>query len=53
MICNHRNTMMWIEATTEVEALKAALVEAEGKVVKERAARKRLKARVNEVQQEL
>ena len=38
---------------TEFEALKAALVEAEGKAVKEQAARKRLKARVNEVQQEL
>ena len=42
-----------MEATTEVEALKAALVEAEGKAVKEQAARKRLKAQVNEVQHEL
>ena len=39
--------------TTEVEALKEALAEAEGKAVKEQAARKKLKARVNEVQQEL
>ena len=53
MICNDRNAMMCTEATTEVEALKQALVEAEGKVVKEQAARKKLKARLNEVQQEL
>ena len=53
MICNDRNAMMCTEATTEVEALKKALVEAEGKVVKEQAARKKLKAWVNEVQQEL
>ena len=39
--------------TIEVEALKAALVNAEGKVVKEQAARKKLKVRVNKVQQEL
>ena len=45
--------MICIEATTEVEALKKALAEAEGKAVKEQAARKKLKARVNEVQQEL
>ena len=38
---------------TEVEALKKSLGEAEGKAVKEQAARKKLKARVNEVQQEL
>ena len=38
---------------TEVEALRKALVEAEGKVVKEQAARKKLKAQVSEVQQEL
>ena len=44
---------MYIGATTEVEALKEALAEAEGKAVKEHAARKKLKARVNEVQQEL
>ena len=45
--------MICTEATTEVEALRKALVEAEGKVVKEHAAREKLKARVNEVQQEL
>ena len=44
---------MYIEATTEVEALKEALAEAEGKAVKEQAARKKLKARANEIQQEL
>ena len=44
---------MCVGATTEVEALKKALAEAEGKAVKEQAARKKLKARVNEVQQEL
>ena len=45
--------MICIEATTEVEALRKALAEAEGKAVKEQAARKKLKARVNEVQQEV
>ena len=44
---------MYIEATTEVEALKEALAEAEGKAAEEQAARKKLKARVSEVQQEL
>ena len=53
MICNDQNAMTCIEVTTEVEALKQALVEAEGKAVKEQTARKKLKARVNEVQQEL
>ena len=45
--------MICIEATTEVEALRKALAEAEGKAVKEQAARKKLKAWVSEVQQEL
>ena len=45
--------MTCIEPTTEVEALRKALAEAKGKAVKEQAARKKLKARVNEVQQEL
>ena len=45
--------MIRIGATTEVEALKKALAEAEGKAVKEQAARKKLKARVNKVQQDL
>ena len=50
MICNDRNAMMCTEATTDVEALKKALAEAEGKAIKEHAARKKLKARVNKVQ---
>ena len=45
--------MICIGATTEVEALKKALAEAEGKAVKEQATRKKLKAWVNKVQQEL
>ena len=53
MTCIDRSVMICIEATTEVEALRKALAEAEGKAVKEQAARKKLKARVNEVQQEL
>ena len=53
MACNDRNAMTCTEATTEVEALKQTLVEAEGNAVKEQTARKKLKARVNEVQQEL
>ena len=40
-------------AATEVEALKNALTEAEGKAVQQQAARKKLEARVKEVQQEL
>jgi len=40
-------------AATEVEALRKALGEAEEKVVQQQAARKKLKARVQEVQQEL
>ena len=53
MICIDRNVMICIEAMTEVEALKKALAEAKGKAVKEQAAHKKLKAWVNEVQQEL
>ena len=45
--------MICTEAMTEVEALRKALAEAEGKAVKEQATCKKLKARVNEVQQEL
>ena len=44
--------MICVGATTEVEALKKALAKAEEKTAKEQA-RKKLKARVNEVQQEL
>ena len=40
-------------AATEVEALRKALGEAEAQAVQQQAARKKLKARVNEVQQEL
>ena len=40
-------------AATEVEALRKALGEAEEKVVQQQAARKKLKARVKEIQQEL
>ena len=53
MIYIDRSVMICIGATTEVEALKKALAEAEGKAVQEQAAHKKLKARVNEVQQEL
>ena len=53
MIYIDRSFMICIGATTEAEALKKALGEAEGKAVKEQAARKKLKARVSEVQQEL
>ena len=48
-----RSVMICIEATTEVEALKKALAEAEEKAAKEQAARKKLKARLHEVHQEL
>ena len=51
-MCFDRSVMICVGATTEVEALKKALAEAEGKAVKEQAARKKLKARLNEVQQE-
>ena len=45
----HHSVIICVGATTEV----AALAEAKGKAVKEQAARKKLKARLNEVQQEL
>ena len=48
-----RSVMICVGETTEVEALKKTLAEAEGKAIKEQAARKKLKARLNEVQQEL
>ena len=44
---------MCVGVATEVEALKNALPEAEEKAVQQQAARKKLKARVKEVQQEL
>ena len=45
--------MICARAATEVEALRKALGKAEEKVVQQQAARKKLKARVKEVQQEL
>ena len=53
MMCIDRSVMVFVGAATEVEALKKALAEAEEKAAKEQAARKNLKARLNEVQQEL
>ena len=50
MMCIDYNVMICVGATTEVEALKKALAEAKEKAVKEQAARKKLKARLNEVQ---
>ena len=49
MMCIDRSVMICVGATTEVEALKKALAEAEEKAAKEQAARKMLKARLNEV----
>ena len=48
-----RSVIICVGAATEVEALKKTLGEAEGKAVQQQAARKKLKARVSEVQQEL
>ena len=45
--------MICAEAATEVEAPRKALGEAEEKAVQQQATRKKLKARVKEVQQEL
>ena len=53
MMCIDRSVMIFVGAATEVEFLKKALAEAEEKAAKEQAARKKLKARLNEVQQEL
>ena len=53
MMYTDRSVMICVGATTEVEALKKALAEAKGKAVKEQAALKKVKARLNEVQQEL
>ena len=47
------SVIICVGATTKVAAVKEALAEAEGKAVKEQAARKKLNARLNEVQQEL
>ena len=48
-----RSVVTCAGAVTEVEALRKALGEAEEKAVQQQAARKKLKARVKEVQQEL
>ena len=51
-MCIDRNVMICVGATTQGEALKKALAEAEEKAAKEQTACKKLKARLNEVQQE-
>ena len=53
MVSIDQSVIMCVGATTEVEALKNSLTEAEGKAVQQQAARKKLKARVGEVQKEL
>ena len=52
-LCIDCNVEMYAGAATEVEALRKALGEAEEKAVQQQAARKKLKAQVKEVQQEL
>ena len=52
-MCTDCNVVICAGAATEVEALRKALGEAEEKAVQQQAARKKLKARVKEVQQEL
>ena len=49
MVSIDRSVIICVGAATEVEALKNALTEAEGKAVQQQAARKKLKARVGEV----
>ena len=53
MLCIDRSVVICAGLATEVEALRKALGEAEEKAVQQQAARKKLKARVKEVQQEL
>ena len=53
MTCIDRSAMIFVGAATEVEVLKKALAEAEERAAKEQAARKKLEARLDEVQQEL
>ena len=50
MVSIDRSVIICVGAATEVEALKNALTEAEGKAVQQQAARKKLKARVSEIQ---
>ena len=52
-MCIDQSVIICVGVTTEVEALKKALAEAEGKAVQQQAARKKLNARVSEVQEEL
>ena len=52
-LCIDCNVEMYARAATEVEALRKALGEAEEKAVQQQAARKKLEARVKEIQQEL
>ena len=53
MLCIDRSVVICAGLATEVEALRKALGEAEEKVVQQQAVRKKLKARVKEVEQEL
>ena len=53
MVSIDRSVIIYVGAATEVEALKNALTEAEGKAVHQQAAHKKLKTRVGEIQQEL
>ena len=48
-----RSAVICAGAATEVEALKKALAEAEGKAVEQQAAQKKLESRVKEVRQEV
>ena len=52
-MCIDCSVVICAGAATEVEALRKALGEAEEKVVQQQAARKKLEARVKEIQQEL
>ena len=45
-----RSVIICVGAVTKVEALKNSLTEAEGMAVQQQAARKKLKARVSEIQ---
>ena len=49
MVCIDQSVIICVGATTEVEALKKALAEAEGKAVKEQAAHKKPRARVGDI----
>ena len=52
-MCIDRSAIIFVGAATKVEVLKKALAKAKERAAKEQAARKKLKARLNEVQQEL